>query len=345
MAISSPGPPSKEFLGPAANNEDPPLPYEVDEILVTIDALNPRDLGRQGTRTTSSSFFGGFGVFDSKKVESHGVPHEQPPITRTPTPAQDVVSPEPSGVVSFGQTSTIPQSGNNVPPSSTNPTFVEQLCAIEQPSIHPFEYTLDFTSGDQNLNLVQLSQIANFNLQNDDGNQSSRQSADSMDLSPVIPRSLSPAILTSNERLLMHYYTTKVVHIFPVLDSPKSPWKTFHLPRVLQSAGEMAIHGSTSQIRSALRSTLLSISAFYLSKHMGSRSQVEEATKWGTEAMHYHGSAMNLLNKSVNARFTSTERPKYKEFLATMLSMVSINVSFLYLWATEMESINPLGHR
>lgn len=317
--------------------------------MVAIDALNPGDLDTQGTSTTSSSFIGGFGVFDSKVVESHGVSLKQPPITRASTPAQDVVlSPELSSDtqdVSFGETSTIPRSGTNVPAPSTNATFVEQLCTIDQPSIHPFEYTLDFTSGDQNLDLVQLGQIDNFALHNDDGNHSPRQSAGIMDLSPVIPQSLSPAILTGNERLLMHYYTTKVVHIFPVLDSPKSPWKTFHLPRVLQSAGEMAIHGSTSQIRSALRSTLLSISAFYLSKHMGSRSQVEEATKWGTEAMHYHGSAMNLLNKSVNARFTSTERPKYKEFLATMLSMVSINVSLLDLWATEMENINPLGHR
>ncbi|KAJ5082329.1 hypothetical protein N7532_011372, partial [Penicillium argentinense] len=302
----------------------------VDEILVAIDALNPGHLSGQGTENTSSSFIGGFGVFDSTKAGYHELHHEQPAVARAPAPVQGVVrSHTPSRDaqnISFGGISEACQPGTETLAPSTDPPFMEQLYAVDRPFIHPFEQTLDLTPGDQNLDLVQLSQISNFAFQNNDGNKSPRHSFGSMDLSPVIPRSLSPVMLTSNERLLMHYYTTRVVHIFPVLYSPKSPWKTFHLPRVLQSAGEMAVHGSTSQIRSALRNTLLSISAFYLSKHMRSRSQIEEATKWEKEAMHYHGTALNLLNESVNARFESQERPKYKEFLATMLSMVSINI-------------------
>lgn len=43
--------------------------------------------------------------------------------------------------------------------------------------------------------------------------------------------------------------------------------------------------------------------------------------------MHFHGTAMTLLKDSVKTRSTSTVRPKYKEFLATMLSMISINVN------------------
>ncbi|KAJ6005038.1 hypothetical protein N7540_012837 [Penicillium herquei] len=321
-----------------AKNADTPRSYEVEGILLAIDALNPGQPNRQGTSKTCSGFIGGFGVFHTSdnnnrvvdlEFESLGLQATQVPIpsleeTHSPIAICDDQN------TNLGFASRVSQTAAETITPGAAPNSVTQLCEIQRPFIFPFKESLDLASAEEDIDidqLDQLNQLDAFDLQNDEINQVQGHSIWNFNLAPVVPRAPSPSYLSSNERLLMHYYTTRVVHTFAALDSPKSPWKTFHLPRALQSAGEMAVQGTTCVIRSALRNTLLSISAFYLSKHMRCQSQIDEATKWETEAMHFHGTAMNLLNESVNARFTSPTRPKYKEVLATMLSMVSINVS------------------
>ncbi|KAJ5736217.1 uncharacterized protein N7483_001342 [Penicillium malachiteum] len=318
-----------------AKNADSPRSYEVEDILLAIDALNPGQPNRQGTNQTSSGFIGGFGVFHTSEnnnravdleFESLGFPQVQsPPQEETHSPIAICDDQN----TNLDCASGVSQNVAETITSGADPTSMTQLCEIQRPFIFPFKESLGLASAEDDIDIDQLDQLDQldaFNLENDELNHVQGHSIWNFDLAPVVPQAPPPSYLSSNERLLMHYYTTRVVHTFPALDSPKSPWKTFHLPRALQSAGEMAVQGSTCVIRSALRNTLLSISAFYLSKHMRCQSQIDEATKWETEAMHFHGTAMNLLNESVNARFTSPTRPKYKEVLATMLSMVSINV-------------------
>lgn len=141
-----------------------------------------------------------------------------------------------------------------------------------------------------------------------------------------IPIGLSANALTNEETFLMHHYATKVVHLFCALDNPKSPWQTIHLPRALQSAGELVVLKSTSGIRQSLRSALLSISAFCLSNDYKIQSKQDLAHKWNCRGTYYRGKSIMHLKQALDSGLSSEPRPKYKEILATMLSMISINV-------------------
>ncbi|KXH62469.1 hypothetical protein CNYM01_04724 [Colletotrichum nymphaeae SA-01] len=134
-------------------------------------------------------------------------------------------------------------------------------------------------------------------------------------------------VISERERFLMHHYMHRVVNIFCVIDNAKSPWKTIHLPRAIQGAGELSVMGATSRIRNALRNALLSISAYYLSNVQVSENRLEIESKWMEAATLYRYNAIGLLKQAVEVDLHAPERPKYKEFLATMLSMITINVS------------------
>lgn len=134
-------------------------------------------------------------------------------------------------------------------------------------------------------------------------------------------------VVPFQERFLMWHYRERVINLFCVIDNAKSPWKTIHLPRVLQCSGELSFGGTTTRIRDALRNSLLSISAFYLSNEDRVHKRNDGATNWGTIASRYRCNAIGLLKCAVETDLYADEKIKYKEFLATMLSMVTINVS------------------
>ncbi|KAI9044126.1 fungal specific transcription factor domain-containing protein [Aspergillus affinis] len=145
---------------------------------------------------------------------------------------------------------------------------------------------------------------------------------------PTPANGLENLAVPSQERLLMSHYRNRVVNLFCVIDNAKSPWKTIHLPRVLQCAGELSFGGTTTRIRDALSKTLLSISSFYLSNDYRARHHNDEAVTWSTVASRCRCDAIGLLKFAVETYLYADKRPKYKEFLATMLSMVTINVMF-----------------
>ncbi|KXH38073.1 hypothetical protein CSIM01_04563 [Colletotrichum simmondsii] len=134
------------------------------------------------------------------------------------------------------------------------------------------------------------------------------------------------AVISERERFLMHHYMHRVVNIFCVIDNAKSPWKTIHLPRAIQGAGELSVMGATSRIRNALRNALLSISAYFFSNVQASGERLAVESKWVEAATLYRYNAIGLLKQAVEVDLHAPERPKYKEFLATMLSMITINV-------------------
>lgn len=155
----------------------------------------------------------------------------------------------------------------------------------------------------------------------------------------VIMRNPCPEYLPDLERFLIHHYSNRVVHLFCVIDNKKSPWKTIHLPRVLQSAGELCVYGSTPTIRIALRNALLSVSAFYLANDSRSRDRIEDATRWATKATRLRGKTLKLLQEAVNEGFCQQQSVRYKDILATMLSMITINVSY-----SLCSILNPSNH-
>ncbi|ETS76906.1 hypothetical protein PFICI_10780 [Pestalotiopsis fici W106-1] len=118
----------------------------------------------------------------------------------------------------------------------------------------------------------------------------------------------------------------RVVNLFCVVGNPKTPWKLIHLPRVIQSVGDLSITGSVTRIRSALQSALLSISAFCISNDHKNRQEVDKAAYWSNEAILLRGKAIQHLKLAVEHDFRPEAMPRYKDFLATMLSMISINV-------------------
>jgi arginine metabolism regulation protein II len=148
--------------------------------------------------------------------------------------------------------------------------------------------------------------------------------------SAIVPISKTPSgpqTLSVQEKYLMRHYMDRVVHLFTVIRNQKSPWKTQHLPRALQAAGELDIAGSTSKIRVALLRTLLSISAFVLSNDHKVHGRNEKAESWREVASTLRSQAIRLLKLAIETDLHSPTAWRYKEFLATMLSMVTIDVS------------------
>ncbi|PLB51464.1 hypothetical protein P170DRAFT_453185 [Aspergillus steynii IBT 23096] len=141
-----------------------------------------------------------------------------------------------------------------------------------------------------------------------------------------IIRSPTPSYLSPLEQFLMHHYMHRAVRLFCIIENKKSPWQKIHLKRALQSTGQMSVEGSTSPIQDALRNALLSISAFVLSNDNTSRERDDEAVRWVSEAMVLRGKTIKLLKDSVERGFGCSSQIKYKDYLATMLSMISINV-------------------
>jgi arginine metabolism regulation protein II len=129
------------------------------------------------------------------------------------------------------------------------------------------------------------------------------------------------------DNFLMRHYAERVCHLFCVIDTVKSPWKTIHLPRALQSMGELSVTGKTTTVRSALCNALLSISAWYLSNDHHRHQNTELGQRWAGVAAKYGYNAIAMLKRAVECDMYSSPKPKYKEFLASMLSMVTINVS------------------
>ena len=144
---------------------------------------------------------------------------------------------------------------------------------------------------------------------------------------PVLRPTLDSLHIPEQDRYLMRYYIEKVVQLSTVIENAKSPWKTIHLPRALQGIGELGIGRPASRIRCALRNDLLAISAFQLANDHQINERSEEAAKWSRAASRYRYSAIALLNQAMRNDLDPHHRPKYKDFLATMLSMISINVS------------------
>ncbi|KIV83157.1 hypothetical protein PV11_05207 [Exophiala sideris] len=138
------------------------------------------------------------------------------------------------------------------------------------------------------------------------------------------PRS---TFLSPDDCFLLNYYIHKVLRIFCIVDNAKSPWRTLHLPRALQSCGESSALGATSYTRNCLLHALLSTSAYSLVNNLRLEGRTEDVEKWSRKALQLRYKAIGLLRDAVEHDLHSKNRPKYKELLATMLSMVTIDVA------------------
>jgi hypothetical protein len=137
------------------------------------------------------------------------------------------------------------------------------------------------------------------------------------------------------ERLL-HHYINHVVDLMTVVSTPKGPWKSVHLPRALQGSAELAFMGKTSHACNALFHALLTISAYNLAANHSITGQELQAQHCREMALRFKAQSLTYLKAGLQSNCPITERGKYKEVLAVMLSMITIDVGYI---------MHPLGYR
>lgn len=329
---------------------------EIDEIMSTIDSLRPGSLQYRDVDGPTFRSFQCFGVFDANVTNSPRTPQSLSdteahlPATRS-SPGSPPVTARTNSAESSGTTTSL--DGPKYPDMTSNMSpMMDSLLGIEYFDswpFHPEESVLPIPPGsppdligglsynDLRLAFDPFQEAFSLNDRNQQfrSNEVSNEESDAMTLQrrqdPCLSNiSLTPPFnaLSNEETFLMHHYATKVVYLFVALDNPRSPWQTIHLPRALQSAGELLVCNSTSGIRHSLRNSLLAISAFCLSNDYKIDSQQDLAQKWNRRGTYYRGKALMHLKQVVESGISAERRPKYKETLATMLSMISINVCF-----------------
>jgi arginine metabolism regulation protein II len=291
---------------------------EIDQILTSIDAVDTRK------GSSDSLYVDGFGVFGSA----------QPPASLSSSPpiiiddqSMSFSSPDSDQLIDQFEPSD-PLDISDILPVAVFLDSISPSELLGSDSLNAFDFsTPPFTSGNFTNSLdAPIDLIEQRHKDTTDLQVLSPSLHHDAWLTHPIPRAPPESPLTKQERFLMSHYANRVVRLFCVIDNAKSPWKSIHLPRALQSVGELTITGSTSRIQGALRNALLAISAFYLSNDNKSMARKDDAAKWANEATRFRCKAINFLKEAVENDFYTDPKPKYKEFLATMLSMISINV-------------------
>ncbi|KAJ4256007.1 arginine metabolism regulation protein II [Fusarium torreyae] len=295
----------------------PILPYgRVDQILNGLDSLDSRRK-KSGSKDVAVfvECFGVFGTREEAPLSSslQVNPRHSSTSSTVETPVEGDTSASP-----------IEQRQDISALSSWGPL---SPCDFDSDQILPFDLaTTDFFGDiDNSPNQIPDTCIVNHADTQDSAVQVSPSYNDNLTATSFI-LSPTPSFLSRNESFLMYHYLKRVLFIFSVVDHEKSPWKTIHLTKALQATGELTVQGTTSRIRSALTSTLLAISAFLFSNDNKLSQRNDEARNWRVTAENYRCKAIQLLRDAVENDFYSKSPPKYKEFPATTLSMITINV-------------------
>lgn len=126
---------------------------------------------------------------------------------------------------------------------------------------------------------------------------------------------------------LLHHYVNHVVDLMTVISTPKGPWKSIHIPRALKGSAELAFTGKTSHACSALFHALLTISAYNLAANHSITGQDLQAQHYREMALRFKARSLTYLKAGLQPNCPVKDRGKYKEVLAVMLSMVTIDVS------------------
>lgn len=135
-----------------------------------------------------------------------------------------------------------------------------------------------------------------------------------------------PTFLTIQVKYLLDHYSKNFLRIFSILDNKNTPWSSFHLPRALQCCSEPEVSGKSTPARSALLHAILSVSAYNLQCRHASQGQESAARKWAEVGLKYRMEALLFLKTSAGDPLVASTNAEYKELLAAMLSMVTVDV-------------------
>lgn len=138
-----------------------------------------------------------------------------------------------------------------------------------------------------------------------------------------------PSFITSQVRHLLDHYRQHVMCIYTMSDNENTPWHNIHIPRVFQGCTEMEVVGKSSPARSALLHAILSVSAYNLQNRHLLESRTDHARNWEEIGLSHRAQALNALRASASDPSPSWTSSQYKELLAAMLSMVTVDVCFV----------------
>lgn len=154
---------------------------------------------------------------------------------------------------------------------------------------------------------------------------------------PLSPWQNPPSIITmsnsenmskipSEARLLLDYYSTKIIDLMSMSPRQKPPWKTIHLPCAMSALAELLVYGEArSFAKMALFYALLSISSFQIG--LGTKDCRQTAHYWLERGKCHKRKSEQYLRLALDISKEKSSRGKYKEILMTTLSMVTIGVS------------------
>jgi arginine metabolism regulation protein II len=99
-----------------------------------------------------------------------------------------------------------------------------------------------------------------------------------------------------------------------------------YLPRALQGYGDIAFQGTTSTARNALLHTILTIRAYNVAASRMTTGRALDSYNWQEVAMRHNAQSVTYLKACLQSDFPVSKRGKYKEILATIMSMITIRV-------------------
>ncbi|KAL2064381.1 hypothetical protein VTL71DRAFT_4875 [Oculimacula yallundae] len=140
-----------------------------------------------------------------------------------------------------------------------------------------------------------------------------------------MPNTANMSKIPSEARLLLDYYSSRMIELMSMSPIKKPPWKTIHLPCAMSALAELLVHGEArSFAKMALFYALLSISAFHIG--CGNKESELNAQHWKSIGARHKATAQKYLQSSLDNSLPKATRGKYKEVLMSMLSMVTIGV-------------------
>ncbi|KAI9047945.1 hypothetical protein LZ554_007747 [Drepanopeziza brunnea f. sp. 'monogermtubi'] len=149
-----------------------------------------------------------------------------------------------------------------------------------------------------------------------------------LDAVPTIlqmPNTENMSKIPPEARLLLDYYSSKIIDCLSMSPFQKPPWKTIHLPCAMSALAEIMVHGETRSLaKMALFYALLSISSFHVS--CVNQESEEQSQHWKVRGAEHKNTAERFLRLALDKNLPKAKRGKYKEVLMSTLSMVTIGV-------------------
>lgn len=129
--------------------------------------------------------------------------------------------------------------------------------------------------------------------------------------------------IPAEARLLLDYYSCRIIDVMSMSPGSKPPWRTIHLPCAMSALAELMVYGEIRSFsKMALFHALLSVSLY----HMGSAQKDSSSQYWLEMGYVHKQKAQNCLRTALTKDLPKSSRGKYKEILMSYLSMVTIGV-------------------